>query len=134
MNHIFSQRTPQKPKRVIAFIDGYNLYHSIDNAKRNDLKWLNLWELCEQLLPRDKSMELVDVLYFSAYFKWKRERYAIHRDYVKALEFAGVKPILGNFKKKQKEFIQILKEYFKSNTEYNKDVRTILNGIDDFLR
>ena len=39
-----------------------------------------------------------------------------------------------NFHKKQKEFVQILKEYFKSNPEYNYHVRTILNRIDDFLR
>jgi hypothetical protein len=39
-----------------------------------------------------------------------------------------------NFHKKQKEFVQILKEYFKANPEYNYHVRTILNRIDDFLR
>jgi hypothetical protein len=39
-----------------------------------------------------------------------------------------------NFKRKQKEFTQILKEYFKSNPEYNYHVRTILSGIGDFLR
>ena len=39
-----------------------------------------------------------------------------------------------NFNKKQKEFIQILKEYFKANPEYNYHTRSILSGIDDFLR
>ena len=38
-----------------------------------------------------------------------------------------------NFHKKQKEFIQILKEYFKSNPEYNCHVRKILRGITSFL-
>lgn len=40
----------------------------------------------------------------------------------------------NNFQRKQKDFLQILKEYFKINPEYNKHVRTILSGIDDFLR
>ncbi len=40
----------------------------------------------------------------------------------------------NNFRKKQKDFIQILKEYFKLNPEYNNHSRTILSGIDDFLR
>jgi len=40
----------------------------------------------------------------------------------------------NNFQKKQKDFIQILKEYFKVNAEYNYYIRTILSGIDDFLR
>jgi hypothetical protein len=40
----------------------------------------------------------------------------------------------NNFQKKQKDFVQILKEYFKVNPEYNYHIRTILSGIDDFLR
>ena len=40
----------------------------------------------------------------------------------------------NNFQKKQNDFIQILKEYFKVNTEYNYHIRTILSGINDFLR
>ena len=40
----------------------------------------------------------------------------------------------NNFYKKKKEFLQILKEYFKSNPEYNYHTRAILSGIDDFLR
>ncbi len=39
-----------------------------------------------------------------------------------------------NFQRKQREFVQILKEYFKANPEYNYHVRAILSGIDDFLR
>ena len=39
-----------------------------------------------------------------------------------------------NFRKRQKEFFQILKEYFKINPEYNYHARTILSGIDDFLK
>ncbi len=40
----------------------------------------------------------------------------------------------NNIKKKHKDFIQILKEYFKINTEYNNHTRRILNGIGEFLR
>ena len=40
----------------------------------------------------------------------------------------------NNFKKKHKDFTKILKEYFKMNPEYNYHIRTILSGIDDFLR
>lgn len=39
-----------------------------------------------------------------------------------------------NFKKRQKEFFQILREYFKANSEYNYYIRPILRGIDNFLR
>lgn len=39
-----------------------------------------------------------------------------------------------DIQKKHKDFIQILKEYFKANPEYNKHIRTILNDIENFLR
>jgi hypothetical protein len=39
-----------------------------------------------------------------------------------------------NFQRNQKEFVQILKEYFRANPEYNYHAREILSGIGDFLR
>jgi hypothetical protein len=39
-----------------------------------------------------------------------------------------------NFKHKRNEFSQIIKEYFKANTEYKNHVNTILSGIGDFLK
>lgn len=40
----------------------------------------------------------------------------------------------NNLKRKHKDFIQILKEYFRINTEYNKHTKVILNGLQNFLR
>jgi hypothetical protein len=40
----------------------------------------------------------------------------------------------SNFQRKQKDFVQILKEYFKANPEYNYHARTILRGINGLLR
>ena len=47
-------------------------------------------------------------------------------------EMFGIKKV--NFKNKQKDFVQIIKEYFRINSEYNNDVRHILSGIEDFLK
>ena len=44
--------------RVAIYIDGFNLYHSIDELKRPQLKWLNLWALSE-LIVRDDETESV---------------------------------------------------------------------------
>lgn len=130
MNH----ENLQKPKRVIAFIDGYNLYHSIDNSGRNDLKWLNLWELCETLIRNDKNSELIKVFYFSAYAKWNLERTAIHKKYVKALEATGVQPILGNFKKKQKKCnkcLNVWTEHEEKETDVNIAIHLLQKANDD---
>ena len=47
-------------------------------------------------------------------------------------EMFGIKK--NNFKNKQRDFVQIIKEYFKTNPEYNNDVRPILSGLEDFLK
>jgi uncharacterized LabA/DUF88 family protein len=118
-----------KPKRVIAFIDGYNLYHAIDDAARHDLKWLNLWELCEALVRNDPRAEIVEVLYFSAFATWKPEQYARHRQYVAALKAAGVKIILGNFKKKPRKCNRCLNEW-TAHEEKESDVNIAIYLLD----
>ena len=39
-----------KKIRVNAYVDGFNLYHAIDELGHNHLKWVNLRALCEQFL------------------------------------------------------------------------------------
>lgn len=118
-----------KKKRVIAFIDGYNLYHAMDDAGRHDLKWLNLWELCESLIRNDSRADLVGVFYFSAFATWKPEQYARHRQYVAALKSAGVKTILGNFKKKPRKCNRCLNEW-TAHEEKESDVNIAIHLLD----
>lgn len=33
-------------RRFIAYVDGFNLYHAIDDLRRPELKWLDLQGLC----------------------------------------------------------------------------------------
>jgi hypothetical protein len=49
-------------QKVIAYIDGFNLFYS--SLKRTKSKWLDLWGMCESLLK--PNQELVAVKYFSA--------------------------------------------------------------------
>ena len=51
--------------RTIVYIDGFNLYHALDDLREPALKWVNLWSLSEKLLRPDDS--LVAVKYFTAY-------------------------------------------------------------------
>lgn len=49
-------------QRVIAYIDGFNLFYSCLKGTNN--KWLDLWSLCESLLL--PNQELIEIRYFSA--------------------------------------------------------------------
>jgi uncharacterized LabA/DUF88 family protein len=85
-------------KRAIVYIDGFNLYHAIDELNKPHLKWLDLWALGQSLL-RDKE-RLEKVYYFSAYPHWKLASEQRHRIYVKALEAQSVTCEMGHFKNK----------------------------------
>ncbi len=81
---------------LIAYIDGFNLYHAIDDLQQPHLKWLDLWALCGSLARTGEN--LVEVNYFSAYATWIPAAHRRHIEYVKALENAGVTCIMGHFK------------------------------------
>lgn len=87
--------------RVVALVDGFNLYHSIDALKKPWLKWLDLWKLSDRHVLR-KSERLEAVYYFSAYAYWLPQPMQRHRAYVKALEAHRVTPVLGQFKAKDR--------------------------------
>jgi uncharacterized LabA/DUF88 family protein len=90
-----------KKIRVNAYIDGFNLYHAIDELGLDHLKWVNLRELCEQFI-RGPQYSLRNVYYFSAFAYWRPLSAARHRLYVKALKVVGVIPVLGKFKEQRR--------------------------------
>ncbi len=86
-------------RRAIMFIDGFNLYHSLnDYPVYRKYKWLDLWRFSDALLlPNDT---LTGVLYFTAYTYWNPARQARHEDYVAINRARGCTVVLGNFQKK----------------------------------
>lgn len=95
-------------ERVAVYVDGFNLYHAIDNLKKPYLKWVNIRRLAS-LLIKPKTQEVVFVRYFSALGKHfsgtpKVHRLTRHRAYLRALEAKGVDVQLGNFAKRDMHF------------------------------
>jgi hypothetical protein len=68
--------------RVSCYVDGFNLYHAVDDLQKPHLKWLDLRALAASLCRKDE--QLVKVAYFSAYATWLPASYARHREYVAA--------------------------------------------------
>jgi uncharacterized LabA/DUF88 family protein len=88
-------------KRSMFFVDGFNLYHALDNETRyNKYKWLNLRALALQF-SKPPYENLQHVKYFSAYATWKpSSTTSRHRAYIKALQSVNVEVILGRFQEK----------------------------------
>lgn len=78
------------------YVDGFNLYHALDDLDRPHLKWVDLWHLSTVLVG--KSQKLVRVVWCSAPPK-NPQRLVRHRLYRRALEGKGVKYVEGHFVK-----------------------------------
>ncbi|MCP1290895.1 NYN domain-containing protein [Chromobacterium sp. S0633] len=95
-------------KRVACFIDGFNLYHAVDELtdrrtrkRMNHLKWLDLKRLAGCFI-QPSIEEVTAVYYYSALATWLPDAQSRHEVYLKALESTGVTIRLGKFKKKDR--------------------------------
>ena len=88
-------------ERVIAYVDGFNLYHAIDGLNQPYLKWSNLWSVTNWFLRSGQTLGVVN--YYSAYATWLPDAYAQHRQYVAALGAVGVSVRLSEFRERAEE-------------------------------
>jgi uncharacterized LabA/DUF88 family protein len=90
-------------RRSIFFIDGFNLYHSLDgNRSFHKYKWLDLYKLALRF-SFPPYEELRSVRYFTAFASWKSaQTVSRHKAYIKALESAGVQITFGRFQEKRR--------------------------------
>jgi uncharacterized LabA/DUF88 family protein len=94
--------------RVACFIDGFNLYHTVDDLRDDAgqpvhfLKWLDLWSLASAFTT-PQTQELANVYYFSAYATWLHDAYIRHCAHTSVLESRGVTLVMGKFKQKSRE-------------------------------
>ncbi len=88
--------------KVIFFIDGFNLYHSLDdNRAYHKYKWLNLSKLAQCFITKTEKVN--GIYYFTALAEWDQRKVAKHKRLIKALELEGVKTIYGKFKMRDKK-------------------------------
>jgi uncharacterized LabA/DUF88 family protein len=135
-------------KKVIVFIDGFNLYHAI-NANRNyhKYKWLDLDRLSNLYITKNEN--IVDILYFTALATWNPSKVKKHKLFIKANELNGVHTIYGEFKKRDKYCnlchkryqtfeekqtdVNIAVQLFKLSIENKYDKAIIISGDSDLL-
>ena len=93
--------------RIAFFIDGFNLYHSLDylrtgpdHFKYRRYKWCNLHKLASLFVGKLDSLQ--QVLLFTAFATWDPGKVARHRLFIRANESVGVSVVLGEFKRKEK--------------------------------
>lgn len=121
--------------RVACYIDGFNLYHAIDDISRasrgvdNYLKWVDLGKLM-RIFTDPKAHTVTSVKYFSAYANWLPDQAARHRLYVAALKSGGIEPIMGRFKDKE-IYCKRCKTTFWGHEEKESDVNLATHLLND---
>ncbi len=121
--------------RVSAFIDGFNLYHSINNDRFSRYKWLNFRKLIELFLRTSDTIS--DIYYFTALANWNRDKVERHKLFIRVLKFLGIKIVYGQFKKDSKPCEKCGNPH-RTHTEKETDVNiavtlfehAILNSYD----
>ena len=85
-----------KPKqRVIAYIDGSNLYFGLVDAGLKFCKWLDVKKLMQQFV--DANQVLVAVKFFTSRLMHDAEKEARQDVYLRALAASGVDLIFGSY-------------------------------------
>jgi uncharacterized LabA/DUF88 family protein len=117
--------------KIVFFIDGFNLYHSLDyfSDGPNPLqyrryKWLNLQKLASLFVGRLDTLE--EVILFTALATWDSEKIKRHRTFIKANESVGVSVVYGEFKRKEKR-CTLCKRRYPSFEEKQTDVNIALS-------
>ncbi|HPO12818.1 MAG TPA: NYN domain-containing protein [Candidatus Hydrogenedentes bacterium] len=83
-------------KRVIAYIDGFNLYFGLREKGWKHLYWLNLYHLCERLLLQDQ--QIVTVKYFTARVSFPEDKRLRQNAFLEALETQkGIEIFFGKY-------------------------------------
>jgi uncharacterized LabA/DUF88 family protein len=121
--------------RVACYIDGFNMYHAIDDAnkaargKLNHLKWVNLKLLMLEFTDINVH-EINSVKFFTAYPTWKKDSLERHHQYVAAQKYYGSDVILGRFKKKE-AYCKICGSTYKAREEKESDVNIATHLVGD---
>ena len=91
-------------KKVIAYIDGFNLYYRA--LKNTKYKWLDLEALVKKLMP---NHEILKIRYFTAIVKGNEQAYHRQDTYLKALNInpkIEIHQSLFKFDKQRKKYIE----------------------------
>ncbi len=117
------------PKRSALYIDGFNLYHAINDLGEPHLKWLNLQKLGNTLLPSN-SETLVKVAYCTAFYPNDERKTFRHNEYLTALRHVGVEDVYGHYIFEPANCHQCGNEWAKP-TEKETDINVALHLICD---
>ncbi len=114
--------------RYRFYIDGFNVYYSLNTQQYRKYKWLNYMQLAQNMV---REGDIVDaVLMFTTYVNWKPDSMARHKQYIKVLRSVGLQIVRGRFMRKEKYCPNCGKRYI-THEEKQTDVNIALTLLSD---
>lgn len=119
-------------RKVIGFIDGFNLYHALMKEDNQGLfphakyRWLNYRKLIEQYLETDDELKVV--YYFTAVYPDNPGRKQRHNDFIRVQMDLGVKVIRGRFRPVQR-LCKLCNRLYPAHEEKRTDVNIAVNMV-----
>lgn len=118
-----------KCDRVVCFIDGLNLFHAISRLRLPHLNWVDPQAL-SRFYIKSKDEEVTRILYFSALATHMDESsQKRQQSYITALQMRNIKPILGQFKQKDRYCPKCF-SHSRAHEEKETDVNIALALLD----
>ena len=120
-------------ERVIAYVDGYNLYFGLLDAGLRNSRWLDLHGVCQSLLKPGQRLELVR--YFTTSVRGDPDKAKRQATFIDALRATGQIEIdFGRFLSKRMTCKQCKTQWSKreeKRTDVNIAVRLLNDAYDD---
>jgi uncharacterized LabA/DUF88 family protein len=119
-------------KRIIVYVDGFNLYFGMVEAGIENSKWLNIKSLIESFLTQNQ--ELIEIKYFTSRITHHPSKQKRQATYLEALETTGVNLIYGLYKAKEIECHNCGHNWAISNekmTDVNIATHLLLDAFND---
>lgn len=120
--------------KVSVFVDGYNLYHAVDNLKKPYLKWVNIKSLSEEFAKKENGNEIIRIKFFTAPPIHKSaETQQRYNCFIKAQQSFDIEIIEGKFKRKLQTYKDSKGKSFTrtSHEEKESDVNIALAVLED---
>jgi uncharacterized LabA/DUF88 family protein len=120
-------------KKVICYVDGFNLYHGLRSKGWKKYYWLDAWKLAERFLLPDQ--ELIELVYSTARVKKKPKSRERQRAYIDALEesYPKLSVIYGHYLAKEVRCKNCGHTYLRHEemmTDVNIACKLLLDAVD----
>jgi hypothetical protein len=115
-------------RRAAMYVDGFNLYHAIDEMDRSYLKWLDLKQLARVIAPRSEVIR--KVVWCTAFRPQGRGKIQRQQLYYEALKARGVTCLVGHFVT-HADGCNACGHTWTVSTEKQSDVNLALAILDD---